>query len=114
MKSTSHLAYGVTASVYCMDAGEKIPMHQHPMTHTTGVVVGRSKVHVGDEVFEMGPNDTDYVLPENVPHEVTALIDGTIVIHIIKSDSSGDQVGHHKKKKNHGGVMLVDGTVVYD
>lgn len=108
MQVTSHRAYGVTATVFRLDAGEKIPMHQHPMTHTTGVAAGRSRVQVGDKTFEMSPGDLDYVLPENIPHEVTALTDGTIVVHIISGGTSGDQGA------GHGGVMLVDGTIVHD
>lgn len=121
MKITSHTYANVTSTIYQMDSGDKIPRHRHNIAHTTGVVSGSTEVEIWDEdhqVFRMNPGMSDYILPPEIDHEIRALEDGTVAIHIIEGN------GHYMTREyssdeeyvqpQSGGVILVDGTIVYD
>jgi quercetin dioxygenase-like cupin family protein len=117
MRFTGHRFGGVMASIYYLASGERIDWHQHPVAHSTGVSAGRSLVDVGDDVsLEMRPGDPDYELPPNIRHRVTALEDGTIVVHMIERIQSDDPppVGPDGKPRTHGGVLLDTGEIIYD
>jgi quercetin dioxygenase-like cupin family protein len=97
-----------THQYFFMDAGERIARHQHPVSHTTRVLSGATEVETwGDDpvTFEMYQGTPEFTLPADVDHEVRAIADGTIVVHvtadapIVRSDSG------------RGGVALHDGTV---
>lgn len=101
----------INRSTYTLAKGEKIPMHQHPYMHNTRVLVGVSKVEVLDHqaplMFQMTPNDVARELPANIPHEITAMVDGTVVINEFETGKAGPPPDLPT-----GGVMLVDGTIV--
>ncbi len=105
MRTQQHHWGGVTATVYHMDAGEKIERHQHPVEHTTAVLAGQSKAEIFGFTSPriMTPADESWVLPANIDHEITALENGTIVMNMIVGSVSGDGVDGKD-----GGVTLVD------
>jgi hypothetical protein len=116
MITTIHSYGGVTATVYVMNKGEKIPRHQHPFPHTTGVAAGQSAVEMyGNTPFlgEMIVGDIPLVLPKNIDHEIRALVDGTVVVNMtigqtapqVYTDSPAAQA-------QAGGVTLHDGTMI--
>jgi oxalate decarboxylase/phosphoglucose isomerase-like protein (cupin superfamily) len=122
MKTTVHYFAGVTATVYQMEAGEKVARHRHPNEHTTAVIAGCSEVHIwhddntspyADRIFRMYPGNSDFILFSNRYHEVQALETPTIVIHMSNgSGPYGDLRGLTSAPAAAGGVMMEDGTVV--
>jgi quercetin dioxygenase-like cupin family protein len=114
MKATTHTAFGVTATVYQLDKGEKIARHQHPFMHTTSVAAGRTEVEMWDEntphPYLMRPGDPDFALPANIDHEIRAMEDGTIVVNI--AEGGGYSAAMAGLPGLSGGVMLADGTIV--
>ena len=57
-----------------MDEGAVVPLHTHPHEQTGYLVSGRFLFELGDEKRELGPGDC-WLVPSNVPHNVTALED---------------------------------------
>ena len=55
-------------------AGCTVPMHTHPHEQIGYLVSGRVRFELGDEVQELAAGDS-WVIPSEVPHEVTALED---------------------------------------
>ena len=114
MITTIHSYGGVTATVYVMQNGEKIPCHQHTFAHTTSVAAGQSTVEMyGNPPFlgEMIVGDIPLVLPPNIDHEIRALVDGTVVVNLAQGLASNFL--HEKgNPEAAGGVLLEDGTVV--
>jgi quercetin dioxygenase-like cupin family protein len=116
MKVTSHTAFGVTATVYQMDAGEKIARHRHTVAHTTSVAAGYTAVDLYGELgvnitFQMKSGDSDYELPANIDHEIRALEDRTIIVNMITGSYTTTEANGPPAKA--GGVMLHDGTIVH-
>lgn len=113
MRITYHKAFGVAVTVYFMNAGDKIAMHTHAVMHTTGCAAGKSEVEIeGEAPFQMVSGVPDFDLPANIPHEIRAIEDGTVIVNLI---SGGDgTISADGGGPTHGGVMLVDGTIVYD
>jgi quercetin dioxygenase-like cupin family protein len=98
----------INRSTYTMDKGEKIPMHQHTYMHNTRVLVGVSRVEIkGVRIFSMSAESVACELPADIPHEITAMIDGTVVINEFETGKAGPPPDLPT-----GGVMLVDGTIV--
>lgn len=101
---------GVSATCYFLDKGEKISRHQHGVPHSTSVIRGRSAVDIfdGRETLEMDRHSALEVLPPYIDHEITALEDGTIIVNMMEGAfySSPDL-------PKAGGVLMTDGTVVY-
>src|ERR1700719_5309228 len=113
MITTTHSYGGVTATVYVMQKGEKIPRHQHTFAHTTSVAAGRSEVEIYDSLstrFTMATGDSSWELPANIDHEIRALEDGTVVINMAVGNSAN--AGIPGPAAQAGGVALHDGTVV--
>jgi oxalate decarboxylase/phosphoglucose isomerase-like protein (cupin superfamily) len=119
MKTTVHYFAGVTATVYQMEAGEKVARHRHPNEHTTAVIAGCSEVHIwhddntspyADRIFRMYPGNSDFILFSNRYHEVQALETPTIVIHM--SAVAYVNTADGRMEALPGGVMMEDGTVV--
>ena len=113
MITSIHTYGGVTATVYVMSKGEKIPRHQHTFAHTTGVAQGRSRVEIfGDlpSMFKMGEGDKAYELPPNIDHEITAIRENTVVVNMAVVNSAN--AGIPGPAAQAGGVALHDGTVV--
>ncbi len=52
---------------FIMEPGGGIPAHTNTIEHEQFVLRGRAKIGIGDEVFEVGPNDVLYI-PAGVPH----------------------------------------------
>jgi len=86
MISTIHSYGGVTATVYVMQKGEKIPRHQHSFAHTTSVAAGSTEVSVwwptDVGVHQMMVGDSPFELPGSLDHEIRALEDGTVVVNL--------------------------------
>ena len=55
-------------------AGAVVPMHTHPHEQIGYLVSGRVRFELGAEVQELSAGDS-WVIPSEVPHEVTALED---------------------------------------
>ena len=55
-----------------------VPMHTHPHEQIGYVVSGRVKFELGDETKELSAGDS-WVIPSEVPHEVTALEDAVVI-----------------------------------
>ncbi len=112
MRATSTTWAGVTATVYYLDKGEKGPRHRHGVTHTTQVIIGAVFVEVfdGRAAEVMGPEDRPLELPANIDHEITATMDGTIILNMIAGDYAVST--NTGQSSGQGGVMLHDGTVI--
>ena len=61
-----------------LDAGSRLPEHQHPQEQVTHVISGRLRMIVAGEPHELGPGESIY-LPANVRHGAETLED-TLVI----------------------------------
>lgn len=61
-----------------LDAGSRLPEHQHPQEQITHVISGRVRMIVAGEPYELGPGESLY-LPSNVPHGAETL-EETLVI----------------------------------
>ena len=113
MITSIHSYGGVTATVYVMSKGEKIPRHQHPFPHTTSVAAGRSEVEIYDSLstrFTMATGGNPWELPPNIDHEIRALVDGTVVVNMAVGSSAA--IAAPGPAAQDGGVALHDGTVV--
>ena len=115
MISSIHSYGGVTATVYVMNAGEKIPRHQHAFAHTTSVATGETMITVWDDgprnIKKMKVGDREFELLALVDHEISALVDGTVVVNLaIVSSAAAGVTGQSAQA---GGVMLHDGTIAY-
>jgi quercetin dioxygenase-like cupin family protein len=119
MKTTVHEWDGFLLSLFQMDKGEKIARHQHNHVHTTSVARGKTEVEIYSvgiwgsgsytegEIFVMVPGYRDRPFPPNIPHEIRALEDDTIVVNLTHLHSLGPPA-------KSGGLMLEDETVVYE
>jgi quercetin dioxygenase-like cupin family protein len=120
MITTTHSYGGVTATVYVMQKGEKIPRHQHTFAHTTSVAAGKSEVEIYGNLpanvlggtFQMLPGDPLYELPANLDHEIRALTDGTMVVNLSIGENQAAWTHPDYVAPAGGGVVLHDGTVV--
>jgi quercetin dioxygenase-like cupin family protein len=54
--------------------GEGAQQHSHPEEQTLYILEGRLRVRLGDEAYEVGPDQGSFH-PGNVPHQVEALED---------------------------------------
>lgn len=100
----------VALGLYFMDAGGIIAMHQHTWEHTICLLAGEGEIEIagsGITKMEMAKN---YVLPANIDHEIRALQNGTIMVGMTDDRS----LGKPAQKGRDGGVMLHDGTIVYE
>ena len=61
-----------------LDAGSRLPEHQHPQEQITHVISGRVRMIMAGVPHELGPGDSLY-LPGNVPHGAETIED-TLVI----------------------------------
>lgn len=105
MRTINCVYNGTTASLWFMDAGEKIARHVHQRPHTTMAVTGTSKVTIfdGREPFEMHANRSIEELPPFIDHEIEAMVDGTLVLNMAAGDYPSPRDG---------GVLMADGTVL--
>lgn len=55
-----------------MGAGGGMPRHTNAVEHEQFVLRGRARVTVGDQVFEVGPEDVLYI-PAGMPHDYQVL-----------------------------------------
>jgi quercetin dioxygenase-like cupin family protein len=55
-----------------------VPMHTHPHEQIGYLASGRLRFVLGDEVRELSQGDS-WLVPSNVPHEVTALEDAVAI-----------------------------------
>lgn len=117
---SQHRFAGVVATVYFLDRGEGIPRHKHPFEHTTACSRGRSRVQIeGMKPFEMVPGMSDYVLPAERYHEVQAIEDGTVVVHMLDGANTSDPAADPNWGRpgyvpgRGGGVLLDNGAIVY-
>lgn len=61
-----------------LDAGSRLPVHQHPQEQITHVISGRVRMIMAGTPHELGPGESLY-LPSNVPHGAETIED-TLVI----------------------------------
>lgn len=123
MRATYHRFKDVGVTVYYLNRGEKVARHVHSFEHTTGVSAGRSKVTVdGNAPFEMVCGDADYMLPAKRYHEIEAIEDGTIAVHVSATNNEPDtDISYldpeHRRPGlipgKRGGVLMADGSVQY-
>tara|TARA_R110000868_G_scaffold51826_1_gene163964 strand:+ start:55 stop:330 length:276 start_codon:yes stop_codon:yes gene_type:complete len=73
---------GVQVVVMHAQAGEGIPMHEHPNAHMTMCHAGKLAVRKEGVYVELSKDSTPVLLSENSPHELEALEDGTIFVNI--------------------------------
>jgi quercetin dioxygenase-like cupin family protein len=52
---------------FTMEPGGGMPRHTNDVEHEQYVLRGRARVGIGDEVFDVGPDDVVYI-PAGVPH----------------------------------------------
>ncbi|MDX1503103.1 MAG: cupin domain-containing protein [Thermoanaerobaculia bacterium] len=52
---------------FTMGEGGGMPRHTNTVEHEQYVLRGRARVGIGDELFEVGPNDVLYI-PAGTPH----------------------------------------------
>lgn len=52
---------------FTMAAGGGMPRHTNEVEHEQYVLRGRGRIGIGDEVFEVGPDDVIYI-PAGMPH----------------------------------------------
>jgi len=52
---------------FTMVAGGGMPRHTNEVEHEQYVLRGRGRIGIGDEVFEVGPDDVVYI-PAGMPH----------------------------------------------
>ena len=72
----------ITLGIVELDAGAVVPEHSHENEQLGMVLSGSLTFRIGDESRELDPGDT-YVIPANVPHEVTRTgPDGAVVIDV--------------------------------
>lgn len=57
---------------FVMEAGGGIPTHSNDVEHEQYVLRGRARITVGDDVHEVGPDDTLYI-PAGVTHSYEVL-----------------------------------------
>ncbi len=105
---TVHEWNGMRVDLWRMDAGDKIERHSHPFVHTTGVAYGRTQVTIwrpnwefDPDIFTMCPGDKDNAFEANIPHEIEALENGTIIVNMQFPGMTG-------KKGNDGGIASDD------
>jgi len=109
----------VAATVYYADKGEIVaPRHNHgDYEHTTACLAGRSLVSIfdGRPARIMSPADGSIALPGHIDHEVSALEDGTIVMHMMST--IGYPAGYpaaaraaDPKDGEHGGVIFANAS----
>lgn len=111
MKMRTCIWAGVTATIYELDTAEKIVRHQHDVAHTTMAIAGMAILDISDgfERRSMTPANSYVILPADVDHEITAVMDGTIVLNMIKGD--GVATAPAGDVAPSGGVALHDGTL---
>jgi quercetin dioxygenase-like cupin family protein len=61
-----------------LQAGSSLPHHAHPYEQTGYLVVGRIRLSIGTEVFEVEPGDS-WCIPVNVEHGAEILADAVAV-----------------------------------
>ncbi len=61
-----------------LDAGSRLPEHQHPQEQVAHVLAGRMRLIVSGTPHELGPGDSFY-LGSNVPHGVETIEDTTVI-----------------------------------
>jgi len=118
MITSIHSYGGVTATVYVMQKGEKIPLHQHTYKHTTSVAAGSTEVEMWTPddtkgwLKPMWPDESPFELPANIDHEIRALVDGTVVVNMAVGGPQTVANATHGEPAQAGGVALHDGMVV--
>lgn len=131
MMKTDHVWNGVRASVYQMNAGDKIVRHRHSVDHTTHVIRGLAQVDIfGSGARQWGsrrmlpveisgssagsvllsPEGGAIVLPKDIDHEITARSDDTIVVNLIDA-ALGDPI---EAARGPDGVAGVAGGIIFE
>lgn len=61
-----------------LDAGSRLPEHQHPQEQITHVISGRVRMIAAGVPHELGPGESLY-LPSNVPHGAETIEDALVI-----------------------------------
>ena len=61
-----------------LDAGSRLPEHQHPQEQVTHVISGRLRMIVAGEPHELGPGDSIY-LAANARHGAETIEDALVI-----------------------------------
>lgn len=108
MRSSTTTFNGVSATVYFMMKGDKLPRHQHSANHTTTCLAGRFLLEIADGRPPRTQNrhSPPIYIPADTDHELTAHEDNTIVLDMIDSSNGG----HHSliTSSEEGSVMMKD------
>jgi quercetin dioxygenase-like cupin family protein len=70
-----------TLGVMELDPGSVVPEHSHEHEQLGMCLRGSLRFRVGEETRELGPGDI-WVIPTNVPHEVSVGPEGAVVIDV--------------------------------
>ena len=61
-----------------LKTGTRIPTHDHPHEQTGYLVSGRTRLFIGDKIYECSPGDS-WCIPGNVKHGMYALKDSVYI-----------------------------------
>lgn len=118
MRARNVFGYETVNTYYYLNKGEKIPWHDHKAQgfgHGHFVIAGKTLVEQKDlPDLTRTDQDPNLELPFDVPHQVTALEDNTIVSHFgpVNKDVPNKDYTPVPPAKYVNRVMLADGTIV--
>lgn len=112
-KVHTHRAYGATAVIYEMDKGDEIPWHTHDYNHTHFLIKGSTRVSKNTRPPILTPPGGFIELIAGEEHKIESLENGTIFLHLMQVEYNTDPIDTSHVPHT-GGVLLDDGTIVYD
>jgi hypothetical protein len=112
-------SFGVMGAIYHCYKGFCVPWHNHSGNETHGhlVIAGRTQVEIkGQFPLIRTPEDPHIEFDKETDHQVTALEDGTVFIHLGPAmtgqrDPAG-QLRQAPSLSNKNRVLMIDGSVV--
>ena len=75
---TRYAYSNVYSSIYTANTGEGLLRHEHPFSHTTVCIQGKTIVRKEGKKLEMTPEDAPLLLAANEWHEIEAIEPNTI------------------------------------
>ncbi len=82
---TKDFAANTLIATFTLNSGEKIVRHKHDYAHTNICTQGQAKVEIAltvntANVFTITADGSPHVLPANLYHQITALVNNTIIV----------------------------------